>query len=131
MEYEQIRERIKKTRRALNYTQEYVAECLKISTNSYREIESGKTSLINPRLKKISEILKLPIETLIFGHVTKEECLESIEKLNNEHRKQIQSINTKHKIEIAEKEGEINMLKTKLETKEKIIGVLNEQIEKY
>lgn len=131
MKCAQIRERIKRARRSLGYTQEQMAEALKISTNSYREIESGNTTLINPRLPVIAQILNLSMESLIFGHVPKEESLETIKRLEKDYRTQIRTLITNHKIEIAEKEGEINILKTSLQTKDRIIGVLNEKDEDY
>jgi len=108
-----------------------MAESLKISTNSYREIESGNTTLINPRLQVIAQILNLSMESLIFGHIPKEESLETIKRLEKDYRNQIRTLITNHKIEIAEKEGEINILKTSLQTKDRIIGVLNEKDEDY
>ncbi|GAB1473804.1 hypothetical protein MASR2M69_12450 [Bacteroidota bacterium] len=41
------------------------------------------------------------------------------------------SLKTAHKIHIAELEGEINILKASLETKESIIGVLKERHPDY
>lgn len=131
MKCKQIRERIKQARRANDYTQEQMAGFLEMSTNSYRELESGSTTLINPRLQMIAQILNLSMENLIFGHITQEDNQETIERLEKEHKTQIRALITNHKIEIAEKEGEINILKTSLETKERIIGVLNEKNEDY
>lgn len=131
MKCKQIRERIKKARRANNYTQEEMAEFLGISTNSYRELESGSTTLINPRLLKIAEILKLPMENLLFGQTTSNESLKKIKELQKEHHTKLVELTSNHKIELAQKDEEINILKTKLETKEIIIGVLNEKKENY
>ncbi len=131
MKCEQIRDRIKKARRAQGYTQEYMAESLKISTNSYREIESGTTTLINPRLYKIAEILDISLESLIFDHFTQDKYIETLKKIEKECRIKVKNITMSHKIEIAEKEGQITILKAHLETKERIIGVLNEREEEY
>lgn len=131
MKYQEIRERIKKARRANNYTQEEMAELLRISTNSYRELEAGPTTLINPRLEKIAEILKLSMESLLFGHINNNQAQEKIEELKREHRIQIIELISNHKIELAQKEEEVSILNSKLITKEKIIGVLNEKKEQY
>lgn len=127
MDYEQIKERIKKERRAQGYTQEFMAESLGISTNSYREIESGKTQLINPRLREISKILGVSMETLIFGYIPKDDFLTSIEDIQILHNKEISDLKMAHKIELAERDGEIKVLKASLETKDSIIGVLKEK----
>ncbi|MFA6770365.1 MAG: helix-turn-helix transcriptional regulator [Bacteroidales bacterium] len=131
MECKQIRERIRRARRVKGYTQEYMAESLGISTNSYREIESGKTTLINPRLCKIAELLGLPMESLIFERVTKEEYLDKIKNLEKEQRVKIKNLTSKYKIGLFEKDEQITVLKAKLETKEKIIGVLNDNDAEY
>ncbi len=126
-----IRERIKRERRALGFTQEYMAATLGISANSYREIENGATVLINPRLEEIAKILKTPLESLIFGTLTNEEHLKKIEEIEKEYQERELSLKTAHKIQIAELEGEINILKASLETKESIIGVLKERHPDY
>ena len=126
-----IRERIKRERRALGYTQEYMAGSLGISANSYREIENGTTVLINPRLEEIASILKTPLESLIFGVMSGEEYLRKIEQLELEYNEKLLSLKTFHKIQMAEKEGEINILQAYLKTKESIIGVLKERHPDY
>jgi transcriptional regulator with XRE-family HTH domain len=131
MNYDLIRERIKRERRALGFTQEYMAVTLGISANSYREIENGATMLINPRLDEIAKILKTPLESLIFGTLTNEEHLRKTEQLEREYQEREISLKTAHKIHIAELEGEINILKASLETKESIIGVLKERHPDY
>ena len=60
-----------------------------------------------------------------------EEYLKKIEQLELEFNEKILSLKTSHKIQMAEKEGEINILKANLETKESIIGVLKERHPDY
>jgi transcriptional regulator with XRE-family HTH domain len=131
MNSEHIRKRIKKERRALGLTQEFMAESLKISANSYRELENGSIHLINPRLEQIASILKTPLESLIFGDISKEEYLKKIADIEKSFQEKLLILISSHKIEIAEKDGEINILKASLETKESIIGVLKERLPEY
>ncbi len=59
--------KIKKYRELKNYTQEYMAEKLDISQNTYSKIENGGIKLTVDRLKQISDILETPVEEMING----------------------------------------------------------------
>jgi len=131
MDFDQIRERIKRERRSLGYTQEYMATTLGISVNSYREIESGTTLLVNPRLEEISKILDKPLENLIFDTASTADYSQKLSIIEREFKERRDITETAYKIKLAEKEGEINVLKANLETKESIIGVLRERLPEY
>lgn len=131
MEIKQIVERIRVVRRTKNYTQEFMAAALDISINAYADLEKGKVKIMNPRLFEIAKILDLSMEQLIFGHATQEEYSAKIreleKRLERDHRAEIENLILDHKIEIAEKDGLIAELQGKINTKEKIIGVLQEK----
>lgn len=131
MDFDQIRERIKRERRSLGYTQEYMATTLGISVNSYREIESGTTLLVNPRLEEIAKILDKPLENLIFDTASSFDYSQMLSVVEKEFKDKLDITETAFKIKLAEKEGEIKVLKANLETKESIIGVLRERLPEY
>lgn len=56
-----VGERIKKVRENKGYSQEYLAEELKISQSSYSDLENNKTKLDIKRLQKIATILETDI----------------------------------------------------------------------
>jgi transcriptional regulator with XRE-family HTH domain len=59
--------KIKQIRELKNYTQEYVATQLGLTTRAYSKIESGETQLTINRLNEISSILGVePLEVLGF-----------------------------------------------------------------
>lgn len=61
--------KLKQLRELKNYTQEYVATQLGLTTRAYSKIESGETQLTINRLNEISTILGIdPIEALGFDH---------------------------------------------------------------
>ena len=60
-----IGHRIKKIRENKNFTQEYMSQRLNISQNTYSLIESGSSKLTTDRLKEISTILEVPVESII------------------------------------------------------------------
>ncbi len=115
----------------MGLTQEFMAAALKISANSYRELENGSIHLINPRLEQISEIFKIPLESLIFDDISKDEYLKKIDDLERMHQERLVTIKSYHRIELAEKDGEINTLRETLKTKDSIIGVLKERLPDY
>ena len=61
--------KLKQLRELKNFTQEYVAQQLGLSTRAYSKIETGETQLTINRLNEISSILGIdPIEALGFDH---------------------------------------------------------------
>jgi transcriptional regulator with XRE-family HTH domain len=61
--------KLKQLRELKNYTQEYVATQLGLTTRAYSKIESGETQLTINRLNEIATILGVdPIEALGFDH---------------------------------------------------------------
>jgi transcriptional regulator with XRE-family HTH domain len=61
--------KLKQLRELKNYTQEYVATQLGLTTRAYSKIESGETQLTINRLNEISAILGIdPMEALGFDH---------------------------------------------------------------
>jgi transcriptional regulator with XRE-family HTH domain len=64
---QQAETKIKQIRELKNFTQEYVAQKLGLSTRAYSKIESGETQLTINRLNEISEVLEIqPLEILGF-----------------------------------------------------------------
>lgn len=131
MDNKDIKKRIRELRESLGYTQEEVANSLKMSQNSYRQLESGKTLLISKRLDSLAHILKTSVAELLMGvkpETAVEERLILMEKL---HKEQIERMESDYKIRSIEQEDEIKRLKMALESKESIIGILKENLNKY
>ncbi|MFZ4436087.1 MAG: helix-turn-helix domain-containing protein [Flavobacterium psychrophilum] len=64
---EQAETKIKQIRELKNFTQDYVAQKLGLSTRAYSKIETGETQLTINRLNEISSILGVqPLEVLGF-----------------------------------------------------------------
>ena len=61
--------KLKQLRELKNFTQEYMAQQLGLSTRAYSKIESGETQLTINRLNEIAAILEVdPIQALGFDH---------------------------------------------------------------
>ena len=71
--------RIKKQRKALNLTQEVLAEQLDISVKHFSEVERGLSGLSIENLIKLSNILGVSIDYIVKGEENKEkwECILS------------------------------------------------------
>lgn len=64
---QQAETKIKQIRELKNFTQEYMAQKLGLSTRAYSKIETGETQLTINRLNEISAILEVqPMEVLGF-----------------------------------------------------------------
>ena len=133
MNTDRIRETIRKRRRELGYSQEYMAQILGISLNGYRKIEGGKTTLINTRLKEISRVLGIPLENLLFENLSqslldelakKSLQIENLQKLLSDSEVQREMLQ-------AEIDCSTTEYKASLESKETLIGFLKEKISKY
>jgi transcriptional regulator with XRE-family HTH domain len=61
--------KLKQLRELKNFTQEYMAQQMGLSTRAYSKIESGETQLTINRLNEIAAILEVdPIQALGFDH---------------------------------------------------------------
>ena len=63
----QISSRIKLRRKALGYTQEEIAEKLELSHSHYSKIENAISSPSLDTLIKISKILGISLDSIVFG----------------------------------------------------------------
>lgn len=63
-----IKKNIYLRRRALSISQTEMAERLGLDRNTYRNIESGKTRIINGHLDKIADLLETSAEELVLGY---------------------------------------------------------------
>ncbi|MEN9611143.1 MAG: hypothetical protein RLZZ628_1957 [Bacteroidota bacterium] len=61
----EIGHKIKKIRELRNYTQEYMAEQLKISQEGYSKIEANRTKVSLERVEQIAKILKVDFYDLL------------------------------------------------------------------
>ena len=58
-------ETLRKLRLRKNYSQEFVAECLNISRNAYKEWENGKIDFSISKLERISNFYEVSIADLL------------------------------------------------------------------
>ena len=79
-----VHEKIRLIRESKNWSQEDMAEKLKMSVNGYAKIERGETKAYNPHLERIAEVLDMELMELMpmsDRHI----CLISGDNANNGH----------------------------------------------
>ncbi len=132
MENRLIKLKIQNLRKTLGYTQESMASKIGMSTNSYSQIERGKTVLVSNRLFDIAKALNTTPEELILGYsASKEDLSDKIAAIEVMYKEKIAKAESENKITQVELEGEIQRLRATLESKESIIGVLKESLNRY
>ncbi|MBY0427317.1 MAG: helix-turn-helix domain-containing protein [Cytophagales bacterium] len=60
-----IGEKIKKVRELRNYTQEYMAEKLRMSQAGYSKLETGESDISYTKLSQVAEVLEMKVEDLV------------------------------------------------------------------
>lgn len=117
----QLGEKISLMRTLKGLTQEDMAAKLNMSLTGYAKIERGETRLQNPRLEKIAEVFGIELKELL----TFDEKI-----VFNTGSFRDRSIQFQYHVNSAiELTTELEILKTKLEAKDKEIILLNEQIQ--
>lgn len=81
-----VHEKIRQLRLERGYSQEVMAEELRISTTAYGDMERGKTELTLIRLEQVLGVLGMPIE-LFFNPLSRDTIHLENEKLRIENEK--------------------------------------------
>lgn len=134
MKDDHIINKIKEARKRSKYTQDQMALRLNISSNSYKKIESGKTTLIRHRLWQIIEILNIDVLDLFIDNEGEQTVYSLKRELNEQQERYEENINkikANYDYTIEELKAEINILKDTLKHKETIIGILKDQKGRY
>ena len=69
-DYGPIGQRIKQTRKARRFTQEYVAERLNVSCQHISDIERGLNGMSIPSLMELCRVLEVSADYILFGAAT-------------------------------------------------------------
>lgn len=118
-----IKWNIRHARKTLNLTQSELAFRMGISRQSYINIESGNTAIINPNISKMSEATGLPEEMILFGMSRKELSEEQITE-RNALQEQIETLKNDHKAEIDGLMAKVNLLEERHKQDKMLIETL-------
>lgn len=88
-------EKLKKQRRSLHYSQEFIANQLGISQKAYSDIENGKSTLKREYITKLAELLEIQISELCY-------ISASCNNPCNSQSEELKTLLVQHGIEIPE-----------------------------
>lgn len=110
MDNASIKNNIYNFRKSRKMTQEEVANLLDISVTAYRELERGSTSVVNPNIVKMADVMDTSTEELVLGYYPVQAQDISVEDIREEYG------------------NKVNLLESRIVQLEKLVGSLEETI---
>lgn len=124
MDNDSIKNNIRNFRNASRLTQEDMALKMDISLTAYRDLEKGRTAIINSNLYKIAEILGASIEELLLGYKPSESTSPLLDDVKNEYGGHITNL----EIRIADLEKLVRSHEETIKAKTEIIEMLKKSL---
>ncbi len=125
MDNSTIKDNIRKIRKSRRMTQEEMAHGMDISLTAYRDLEKGRTSIVNDNLAKIASLLNTSSEELVLGYRPVQAEGRQIEDVQAEYGERITVLQRR----IADLEELVKTLKESIETKNEIITMLKKSLD--
>lgn len=119
-----IKNNIRNFRNACRLTQEEMALKMNISLTAYRDLEKGRTAMINSNLTKIAEILEVSIEELLLGYKPSETVSPLLDDMRNEYGGRITVLETR----IIDLENLVRSYEETIRSKNEIIEMLKKSL---
>ncbi len=119
-----IKENIRRIRKARRFTQEEMAHHLDISLTAYRDLEKGRTGIVNDNLPKIADILETSAEEIVLGYRPVREGGRQIEEMRTEYGERITTLQK----QVENLEELVRTLKESNEDKNEIIKMLKKSL---
>ena len=117
---------IRNLRKAKNITQEEMSLKMDISLTAYRDLERGKTAIINGHISKIAEILDTTVEEILLGYQPVRTDSGILADVRQEYGGQITILETR----IDDLETLVAYLEETVKTKNEIISMLKKSLDK-
>lgn len=124
MDNKSIKTNIFNFRKKKRMTQGQVAEMLGISPTAYRELEKGDTTIVNPKIVKMAEILDTSTEELVLGYLPSQTQDKKVEDLRQEYGVRVESLQNK----IEQLEKLVQSQAETIESKNEIIIMLKKML---
>lgn len=126
MDNSTIKENIRRIRNAQGLTQEQMAGRLGISLTAYRDLETGKTSMMNANVAKIAMMFDTTVEELVLGYRPVQMPEKALREAQEKYGKRIDTMEKR----IQDLEKLVRSLEDTIETKNEIIGMLKNSLDK-
>ena len=117
---------IRNLRKAKNITQEEMSLKMDISLTAYRDLERGKTAIINGHKSKIAQILDTTVEEILLGYQPGRTDSGILDDVRQEYGGQITILETR----IDDLEKLVAYLEETVKTKNEIISMLKKSLDK-
>ena len=101
-----------------------MAANINISLTAYRDLEAGKTNIVNTRILKIAECLNTSVEELVLGYQPEQLQEGELEDLQTEYGTKISSLEKR----IVDLEKLVASLEEIVESKNEIIVMLKKNL---
>lgn len=124
MNNDSIKENIRNKRKSRQLTQEDMAEKLNISLTAYRDLEKGKTAVMNSNVFRIAGILGISTEELILGYMPEQASGIHLEDVQAEYGGRISVMEKR----ISDLEKLVSTLEDSISTKNEIISMLKKKL---
>ncbi len=128
MSNKSVKLNIRKARKSLHLTQAELAKRMNISRQSYINIESGKTEIINRYIEVMSDVTGIPEEKILFGFSWKEMNSDELQERNELHNKILETQNH-YEAEIEGLKRQLALAEELCATKQKLINSLTKHNE--
>ncbi len=120
-----IKDNIRRIRKDRKLTQEQMAHMMNISLTAYRDLEKGRTNIVNDNLPKIADLLGTSTEEIVLGYRPVQAEGRQVEDVQAEYGERIATLQRR----IADLEELVMTLKENIETKNEIIRMLKKSLD--
>ncbi len=120
-----IKDNIRKIRKGRKLTQEQMAHMMNISLTAYRDLEKGRTNIMNDNLGKIADLLETSAEEIVLGYRPVQAAGIQVEDVRAEYGERISILQRR----VADLEELVRTLKENVETKNEIIKMLKKSLD--
>lgn len=124
MNNDSIKENIRNIRKSRKMTQEDMADKLGLSLTAYRDLERGKTTIVNSNTFNIAKLLGVTPEEVILGYKPKQSSGRHLEDVHAEYGGRISVMERR----ISDLEKLVSTLEETLSTKNEIISMLKKKL---
>lgn len=122
---------MKNCRKRQGMTQLQVAKAIGISLTAYRDLEKGKTQIINDKIARIADAVGVTTEELVLGYKPSPENSRLLEEQKEFYEEKIKAMNKEHEMEtqrlnekIQDQQLLIEQQSAHMKTKDEVIGFL-------
>lgn len=124
MDNNSIRKNIRQVRESHKITQEEMAHKLGISLTTYRDLEKGRTSVMNGNVMKMADLLETSAEELILGYRPVQSVGFTLEDVKQEYGVRITSLERR----IIDLEKLLSSQEENIKSKNEIISMLKKRL---